>query len=792
MLALQINNQFAVLSEGQSINIEENSPVWGEGNTFSFPFELDVEANRHILGNSDQLTGMSVYDVLEGLPATLYVMGIPLFYGKLSLDDEVEISEGKVEVSLISSDLAFDDMIDGMKCQDVELKNRIVLGERWSEFSVSVKFEEDGPEYPDAIQGLFPSFFMKMRDGGNSTVNLSAAYPNAPYCNMRICYELPEELQDDEKGPNMKLKGEYDNFITSVVNKVIHGKYVVLDAERPNSAPCFYVLYFLECLFDKLGIAIEKGFPSITAQEEDMNRLAFVNAKCAYEEESTDSSVEIEMDSDDLWWPNWIEETNYDYPVMFTRVDNTSYACIKIPVKKCIATSENFPDTDVSSVIDAMRTGFGMRFLFDRQMSKVTPVYVRDILRGEEIVSVNAEIMEVHKQESAIRGFVLEYDGNDEDTSFNYNEWDNPQIVTSYNLVTASVNAYNKNLYLDSRNGNAYRVKNDSEATEEENQNPSLFEVGMFNAVEYGDCSDEKRVEKVSISFSPIVVNDTAVAERLDALNARVRGVGGITDENNNEQKFAAFFDVNMKYPSLRPAIKVGVYVLTRGSGKKRAELQYTYVDTQRYDEKYTDQSLKKIDENRKAHRSKFGTPVAQKYLDNESPIQTYDAGLTLGVMRGPGNTSGVQLYDPDYDKEGNSKYVTVPTNYAFHSDTVDNYARVFDYDGEGNYTGVDTSGRFSLYLRAEKPNPEGGYFEISNESARRRGLFDKFYAEYAYFVTHRKIAKLTLRMEIADLINIDWTKRYRIGGYIGFINRCSYTVNADGISEVELELYYL
>lgn len=811
MLALQINNQWAVLDQDQSVTIEENSPVWGEGNTFSLPFELDVEANRHILGNSDQITGMSVYDVLEGQPATLYVMGIPLFYGKLSLEDEVEIADGTVEVSLISSTLAFNDMIDGMNCQDVELKDRIVLGERWSEFSVRVKHKDGDPEVSNAIEGLFPSFFMKMRDGNKSTVNLSVAYPNAPYCNTRICYQLPEELQENEKGPHLsRVYGNYDNYATPAVNEVISGKYVVLDAERPNSAPCFYVLYFLECLFYKLGIAFDEKFPSITEQEEDMNRLAFMTTRCAYEEELTDSSIELQMGPENFWEMLWMEQGNYNYPILFSKITNKEggvtywdyYAYLTAPVKRCIATSKNFPNTDVSSVIDAMCAGFGMRFLFNRQQSKVTPIYVRSVLRDENVISVSAEIIDAYKQESAIRGFVLKYDGDDEDTSFNYNEWDSPHIVSSYNKVTASVNAYNKTLYVDSRNGNAYRIKNDSEATDEENQNPALFEVGMYNAVKYGDCSDENRIEEVSIPFSPIVVNDTAVAERLDLLNTRTRDGEEITDEENNEQKFAAFLDVAMKYPSLRPEIKVGAYVNTERDKLERFELSYTYVDTQRYDEKYTDQSLRKIDENRKKHRSKFGTPTAQKFLDNESPIQTYDAGLTLGVMRGPGNTSGVQLYDQDYDGEGNSKYVYVPTNYAFHSDTVDNYARVFDYDGEGNYTGVDTSGRFSLKLRAEKPTstvaenevsewPED-YHSITQPSAQRRGLFDKFYTEYAHFVTHRKIAKLTLRMEIADLVNIDWTKRYRIGDFIGFINHYSYTVSASGISEVQMELYYI
>ena len=94
-LALQIDGKWAVLSEGDSVNIENNSPVWGEGNSFSLPFELDIEANRHILGNADQITGQSVYEVLDGKRAVLYTLGIPVYYGKIKMEDEVELSEGR-------------------------------------------------------------------------------------------------------------------------------------------------------------------------------------------------------------------------------------------------------------------------------------------------------------------------------------------------------------------------------------------------------------------------------------------------------------------------------------------------------------------------------------------------------------------------------------------------------------------------------------------------------------------------------------------------------------------------
>ena len=831
MLALQINNQWAVLSEDQSVTIEENSPVWGEGNTFSLPFELDVEANRHILGNSDQLTGMSVYDVLEGQSATLYVMGIPLFYGKLSLEDEVEIENGTVEVSLISSRLTFDDMIEGMNCQDVEMTEKIVLGEKYNNYVGETKLEYTGggQEFFEAIQGVFPNAFMRMRNNEASTVNLSNAYPTSKYCNIRICSSFPEEQEGSEKGPEKEISkvdtGSEKGYKTRI-GLLKEGRYMVLDADRSLSAPCFYVLYFMECLFSKLSIAFD--FKDLYS-EEDICRLAFVNTRCKFDEVFNGKAESIIFNKgyngSDFGKYKAMQivptDRELDYPLAYWKgdafftfrtlpaFDYSGQIVITSYINDCIANSKNFPNSDVSSVVESLENAFGIRLLFNRQNNKVVLKYVRDILKDTSSIGIKAEVLSVHKAENSTKGFVLKYNGDDEDTSFNYNEWGNTVLfgnkedsINGYNMLQTKITPFDKTCYIDVRNGNAYRIKVDEDAEDADSLNPSLFEVGMFNPVKYGDCTNEDNVHEVSIPFSPVILNDTEWAVRKEKLASLVEMKGEISDEDgkNTEQSFAVFVDVETKYPSLIPEVKSGTFKEYDNSSpfvSSCSNLSFTYVDSQMFDEKSHKASKLTDKESYYPWNKTF-----VEYLDNDSPIQTFDAGLTLGIMRGPGNTSGVQDYDEDYDGEGGSKYVSVPTNYAFHSDTVDNYARVFDYDGGGNYTGVDTSKRFSLKLRAEKPTVEGAkkdvpvwpgdYHQITQSYAAGRGLFDKFYTEYAYFVTHRKIAKLTLRMEIADLVNIDWTKRYRIGSFIGFINSYSYTVDSQGISEVQMELYYI
>ena len=731
MLALQINNQWAVLSEEQPVTIEENSPVWGEGNTFSLPFELDVEANRHILGNSDQLTGMSVYDVLEGQSATLYVMGIPLFYGKLSLEDEVEIENGTVEVSLISSTLAFDDMIDGMKCQDVELKEEIAVGTGVNGYQI----------YDRLTQEMFywkgmPKDLMTMSVNGVSTVNVSVAYPSAKYCNTRIMYKKPDK--DTVSGAN-ELYGEARERGIQRYEVEKYDKYIVLEADRPMSGLCFFVLYFLECLFTKLQVSFD--FSEINGSGDpnnDINRLAFFSTRFSCDSKETGNLLEY----------NDIKafEPTFVGPATNGRQFNEVVY---------VANSKNFPDADVSDVVNSLVKGFGVRFLYSPKIKHVQCVYVRDVLRSSSIKELNSvEIIEAHKIENAICGLSMKYSSaNEEDTAFNYSDWNNIESNLPYKDIKGKVAPYNQTLYISPETGNAYRIKVNEEAKLASELQPSLFKVAQFNKVEYGDCSDDKRVESIEVPFSPIVQNDVSPKE--------------------NEPTYATLVDESLLYPSMKTMVVIN-------AGSTVGSFNYSY---------YSAQRTSAMSSESHEYITKNNLPQEVEYAFQSEP------GLTLGIMRGPGADASIKDYDENYDGENNSKYMNVAANYAFHSDTIDDNGGEFDYNGETDGgTGAEdgTGGRFSLYLRAEKPNPNGGYFDIGIASARRRGLFDKFYAEYAYFVVNRKIVRMKCRMEMADLLNIDWTKRYKIGEYVGFINKYSYSVSSTGISDVELEMYYI
>ena len=101
--------------------------------------------------------------------------------------------------------------------------------------------------------------------------NVSFAYnADNTYCNARICVEKEESYKVGQEEP-----------------------YWVLDADRPWSGICFYVAYFLDCLFSHLGLVVKENN---LGKVEDMLRLAFFTTKCEVEYKNeeliTKSSIE--------------------------------------------------------------------------------------------------------------------------------------------------------------------------------------------------------------------------------------------------------------------------------------------------------------------------------------------------------------------------------------------------------------------------------------------------------------------------------------------------------------------
>lgn len=525
------------------------------------------------------------------------------------------------------------------------------------------------------------------------------------------------------------------------------GKYTVLEYNRPRSGICFYVLYLIDCLLKHLNIGTDRND---MLGVEDMCRLAFFSTKCEMEEKGDAKTLTIadvrSFMGNDFHLSFFFNNSPYNTYNFI--VDETGFG---YSAKDVYATNGNMPDVDIEDLFEDLKNAFGIRYFYDDKKRIISFVFIKNILTGREFAILDAEILDVSLIKEKPKKIVFGY-GEDEDTAYNYDDYSNVKEMDSYlDILKQGVSSYDTTCYIDRTTGNAYRIKVDKNT----GGNPSLFEVGGFRDYSVGEGGDEDRTEELSINFTPVVINDTNGKNVLDGAN---------NNGTEGEQVLAAFADVELKSDEnvvFDPSNFIpSINALAITMGQPGYPVIRTYLEY-------------KTKEN------------YERTGNDSSPLATYDAGYTLGIMRGPGNASGIEIMRSNYDGENNDSWVQTVANYAFTADSCDNFGRFFDYNGteEG---GVDQSGRFSLKLVAEKEGYPIG------DNYRNRGLVSKFLSEYLYFMAHKKTVMLTVKMSITQIINIDFLKRYRIGNYVGFINKVSYSLTPNGIEDITIELYTL
>lgn len=772
-LSLNIDGQWAVLDEGTEIALEGNNPLFSDAGSKSYLFRLHVESNRHIFGTSDEIYGDSYYKVIDGKRSTLYVMGIPVMTGKIALEDEVMMEDGYIAVNLVSGNLEFAQIVEGMNCRQVELLDEIEVGHTYDRAEIVVKANKDLIYFDGPFTGEHTYTFDLPREfiTTSSKSNVVHSYPDMPYCNIRVCYR-----PTDKSILSSAIKNHPELSERDMVQ--VKGELAVLGVNRHNSGLCFYVLYFMDCLMRKLNIHVESnGLSPI----EDANRLAFVNLNCFVETEgeewmSTGEIVEDIPGFEWIWdtstWRQWFWEDFSPVWLVGSR---------KYRRRKAKATSENFPDTEVKTVIESLESIFGARFLYNSESNSISIVLFRDILSSPQVIDMPAIIHESVKVENNIKGFRLTYGNDDaESTDYNNETYENVLPVTQYGDALRNISSFDRTRYVDSRNGNAYIVKVESEANEAgdvKNLYPSLFEAGGFADAVFGDCSEDTYTETVTMPFSPIINNDVDGPDNVSI----ARNDASATDTLLSNT-YALFIDeeIEGQWSEFSQKHSAPLTSLKNGNTFENRNTSFTL-------------GIRYLD-----YLGSNSGIVAKKYnqfvypADAQPIVNSYDTGFMLGIMRGPGNSAGVEYFDKDFDNEGNSRVAFTSGNYAFTSDSIDNCNRDFDYNGTGE-GGVDYADRFSLKLRAGKYDKDGNpIVTIQDGNRANRGLYDKFWKEYAYFTVNKKILRIVCRMEIADLVAIDWTKRYRIGEHVGFIANYSYSVSTDGMSDVEIDLYYI
>lgn len=701
-IGLKINGIWCVLPQDVSISIEEQNPLFSDSGSFSYPIELSVSQNRELFKSIDHPHGRIRPQDLDGLPFELWFDGVMLLYGSTETDEDLDIDEDKCSVNLVSGNGDFQSKIEGMKCTDVPLMGKVHLGYVIDKMTIHTNWDGDLEAFINTDHTMY-----------YHNVNVSFPYgPSNPYCNARVCVKRTDEYKPNEDVP-----------------------YWVYDADRPWSGVCFYVAYFLDCLFKHLNITVKENN---LGKVQDMTRLAFFTTKCEHE------TGELLPEDNGISFKDY---ANFEFNYRDTPVESVTTG-----VSRVYATNKNFPDTDVRSLLESLFNAFGLRLVEDVKNRTVSIYYIRDILRDNTVEDVNMVVTGKSLSYEKVEGVKVTYGGGDDDTSFNYDDWDQNEVKSDFNDIIRSVAANNETCYISSKTGNKYRIKIDKESVEKGDEKalyPSLVEVSQFS--DYVVGKDSNNTDELKISFVPIVENEVV----LESLKEQ---------GTMSSQRLAVYVDAEMKKKDDN-----WIWLSVKhpdGHTSQAGNFRIRYSDPQAFDE------------------------------TGKNPLLSIDSGFTLGIMRGPGNDAAVQIYLENYDGNGNSAWTTVVADYAFTADTMDAYGNHYDYNGK-EPGGVELDGRISLKTHIQTAKDLGLKDKGGNDidwgidaTAAKRGLADRFMSEYMHFLLHRKTVSMDVDTTLSQLTSLSWFKQLRIADTVGRFKSRSYTLTNSGISDMSIELY--
>lgn len=858
-LALKVRGKYANLPEDFSIDIEDVNPIFNDYESFSFDAPLPIETNRHILKDIDNIKSDKRLIDLENESIQVIAEGIPFRSGRLQTSED-EYIQDSITFSMVSSARTIQDMVADLMCRDIPVKDKIQIGEMignvlveatyqyrlhvyakggrkgksdmevWTKYknsSIRNTFELQalGFSYPGICQ-LSGSGVENAQSAGDrpkvsqSFINVSEEYPAKPYCNGRVCYTHYMKEDDGTSGKTVSTKEKFD-------------PYYILEADRPQSGICFYLLYVLDCLFHHLGLIYDN---SELLKIGDMKRLCFFTTHCKYDLERkypnkgivgeddvivydfnsveqinkwlssrfTKGQVEVNCDTnkelDSATVGNVYyevgKETSEGLTVQYARFENQNFtSSVKANIMNMYANSENFPDMSVSSLLDSLWASFGIRFMVDYERQIVKPIFIREVFRDTSApIKLNARLINVYKISEKIKGVRMKYSAEsdpdeqqknirygvkDYNTDYDYIDYSRVNSSLDYLSIIKKNGSSDKTCYIDLNTGNAYRIKVDKDATTISELKPAIFEVGGYKGVEAGDCSriNEDFIIELESEFEPLILNDVngryeknvgEEAEEEYELTDGTAVTAGNFNVASKKQILAAFVDEEMWHEGIEYRIQN-----VMGNNTINAYLTEVCTTDENYDPNDTE--------------------------DGNSPLQHYEWGAALTMMRGGGSDAQIQHYDYNYDGCGNSKWRIVAGEYSMSTDSIDNWGAVFDYNGV--IEGVGDDERFSLKIRAFKV--VDGEILCNNDikdadgnietKVRSRGLFDTFMSEYAHFTLNRKKLEMQFYCNISDLLNIQWDKRYKIDDYIFWWNKLSYSVSVQkGLGIVTAEVYML
>ena len=941
-LAFLANGKPLAVKEDASVSIELKNPLFNDNEMFSYPVELPIEGNRHFLKNVDDVSSDIRPVSYEHTPMQIVAEGVSLASGPAVIQEDERI-EDSFSLNIDASVQSFDELIGDLKCNEVPIptkyRDQLLIGEKIDEVSVSVSYKTDveikyegkkgdkkfGTVGDDTIESTFSpqalgfsypaqcyeegslheAVWLKSYtypDGNEVTVpavkksyiNVNDAYPQKLFCNARVCYAHHDLNEDGTTSDKIVQYSKQFNGADNTNRIRAHEMYEdrgpiwVLDANRPQSGICFYILFFLDCLFEHLGVQFDKSALEAIG---DMNRLCFFTTKCAYDtkplyaqsfyakddeavkaglkqvgdvkegffqkQANSESEVKNLFDDVNKWLDSRgcggnlklenpknksVQEVKYR-EVMFKVIerqlegsyrdgrtakdtevvniktgwktetvgkDKVASITCKSTIKRAnmsasifrmYANEKNFPEESVSDVIDSLEQQFGIKFHYDYEQRKVTAYLIRDVFRKQAPTprKFHAEVLSmvpITEKITGVRaGYAAESEAKEQrdnvknqvkdfNTDYDYIEYPKNSTVTNltYKDIIHEVKNGQMSVFVDLQTGNKYRVKIDKEFTDASNMEPRLFEVAAMKGVEFGDCStlNEDFIIEFRSSFVPVGMVDANY--RMSLLSS----TGSKCATDGTQQ------------PS-----EVG----TQHDGYEFSEVNGSYAKTQMaalVDEDMEHEFVKQYVKNT------MSSMVADFYVteelclresydpsstdDGNSPLQSYDWGLSVAIMRGGGADATHEAYDYNYDGFGNSKWRTKSGDYALTTDTIDPYGNEYDYNGQEE--GIGDEERFSLKPRAwVQPEWADAPLVVNTPSVKNRGYVDTFLIDYIYFILHRKRFYVKCLASVAQIVDIQnhWREWWNIDGKKCLIDKVNAQVTArDGLGEVELEVFAL
>ena len=306
-LNIKLNGKSLVLPEDFSISVEEQNPLFNDVTFFSYPAEVPLKGNLAALKNIGHKDSGTRAMELEHAEVRIMADGLPLNVGQAIVSDGEEIDK-TFSFNIDAQQQSFSELINGLRCRDVRVKDKLYMGQQlgritysynvmagaliseqilWWHRATGETTQDDKITQVQNVQERKSNELLQEPQALGFSVpeniNVTQPYP-FPYCNMRVCYQHPGVKTNDDGSK------ETDGYVkgNTKVSDMDYSQYWLLDANRQQSGICFYVLYFLDCLFEQLGVTWDK---SELLEIEDMKRLCFVTTHFKVDLEETDQAL---------------------------------------------------------------------------------------------------------------------------------------------------------------------------------------------------------------------------------------------------------------------------------------------------------------------------------------------------------------------------------------------------------------------------------------------------------------------------------------------------------------------